>query len=71
MFKLCTNKYHSYKHNEQINNQNTDNSECFGVNFFKSNLNKRHSSLKIPHFVQGVDFFHLINHIFFNRKKST
>jgi hypothetical protein len=31
MFKLCTNKNHSYKHNEQINNQNIDNSECFGV----------------------------------------
>jgi hypothetical protein len=30
MFKLCTNKNHPYKH-EQINNQNIDNSECFGV----------------------------------------
>jgi hypothetical protein len=35
MFKLCTNKNHSYKHNEQINNQNIDNSECFGVKFVK------------------------------------
>ena len=26
-------KNHSYKHNEQINNQNKDNSECFGVKF--------------------------------------
>ena len=25
------NKNQSYKHNEQINNQNIDNSECFGV----------------------------------------
>jgi hypothetical protein len=33
MFKLCTNKNHSYKHNEQINNQNIDNSECVGVTF--------------------------------------
>jgi hypothetical protein len=33
MFKFCTNKNHSYKHNEQINNQNIDNSECFGVKF--------------------------------------
>jgi hypothetical protein len=33
MFKLCTNKNHSYKHNEQINNQNIDNSECFGEKF--------------------------------------
>ena len=33
MFKLCTNKNHSYKHNEQINNQNIDNSECFSVKF--------------------------------------
>jgi hypothetical protein len=35
MFKLCTNKNHTYKHNEQINNQNIDNSECFGVKFVK------------------------------------
>ena len=34
MFKLCTNK-NSYKHNEQINSQNIDNSECFGVKFVK------------------------------------
>jgi hypothetical protein len=31
MEKLCTNKNHSYKHNEQINKQNIDNSECLGV----------------------------------------
>jgi hypothetical protein len=35
LFKFGTNKYHSYKHNEQINNQNIDNSECFGVKFVK------------------------------------
>jgi hypothetical protein len=35
MFKLCTNKNHSYKHNEQINSQTIDNSECFGVKFVK------------------------------------
>ena len=35
MFKLCTNKNHSYKLNEQINNHNIDNSECFGVKFVK------------------------------------
>jgi hypothetical protein len=28
-------KNHSYKHNEQINSQNIDNSECFGVKFVK------------------------------------
>jgi hypothetical protein len=33
MFKLCTNKNHSYKHNDQINSQNIDNSECLGVKF--------------------------------------
>jgi hypothetical protein len=33
MGKLCTNKNRSYKHNEQINKQNIDNSECFGVKF--------------------------------------
>jgi hypothetical protein len=27
MFKLCTNKNHSYKQNEQINSQNIDNSD--------------------------------------------
>jgi hypothetical protein len=26
MSKLCTNENHSYKHNEQINNQNINNS---------------------------------------------
>ena len=35
MLKLCINKNHSYKHNEQINNQNINNSECFGVKFVK------------------------------------
>ena len=35
MEKLCTNKNRSYKHNEQINKQNIDNSECFGVKFVK------------------------------------
>jgi hypothetical protein len=36
MEKLCTNKNHSYKHNEQINNQNIDNAKCFGVKFAKN-----------------------------------
>ena len=35
MEKLCTNKNRSYKHNEQINKQNIDNSECFGIKFVK------------------------------------
>jgi hypothetical protein len=35
MFKLCTNENHSYKHNEQINNQNINNSECFVVKLVK------------------------------------
>ena len=35
MEKLCTNKNHSYKHNEEIKSQNIDNSECFGVKFVK------------------------------------
>ena len=33
MEQLCTNKNHSYKHNEQINKQNIDNSECFGAKY--------------------------------------
>ena len=32
---FCTNKNHSYKHNEQINKQNIDNSECFGATYVK------------------------------------
>jgi hypothetical protein len=35
MDKLCTSKKQSYKHNEQINKQNIDNSECIGVTFVK------------------------------------
>jgi hypothetical protein len=35
MDKLCTSKNQSYKHNEQINKQNIDNSECIGVTFVK------------------------------------
>ena len=34
MLKLC-NKNQSSKHNEQINSQNIDNSECLGVKFVK------------------------------------
>jgi hypothetical protein len=33
--QLCTNKNYSYKHNEQINKQNIENSECFGVKLVK------------------------------------
>jgi hypothetical protein len=40
MFKLCTNKNHPYKQNEQINSQTIDNSECFGVKFAKIYDNK-------------------------------
>ena len=35
MEKVCTNKNHSYKLNEQINKQCIDNFECFGVKFVK------------------------------------
>jgi hypothetical protein len=35
LFKLCTNKNHSCKHNEQIKSQNIYNSECFGVKLVK------------------------------------
>jgi hypothetical protein len=35
MNKLFTNKNHSYKHNKQINKQNINNSECFGVKYVK------------------------------------
>ena len=35
MEKVCINKNHSYKHNEQINKQNIDNFEYFGAKFVK------------------------------------
>ena len=35
METVCTNKNHSYKHNEQKNKQNIDNFECCGVKFVK------------------------------------
>ena len=35
MEKLSTNKNYSYKHNDQISQQNIDNAECFGVQFVK------------------------------------
>ena len=35
MFKLYTNENHSYRHHEQINDQNINNSECFGVKIVK------------------------------------
>jgi hypothetical protein len=37
-YLLCLNYLQiktTHKHNEQINNQNIDNSECFGVKFVK------------------------------------
>jgi hypothetical protein len=40
MEKICTNKNHSYKHNEQINKQNIDNFECFGVKSNKLKTNE-------------------------------
>jgi hypothetical protein len=46
MRKLCTNKNRSYKHNEQINKQNIDNSECFGVKFV-TNLSRNDFSIII------------------------
>ena len=35
MERLCTNKNHSYKHNEQIHKQNIDSSECLDVKYVK------------------------------------
>ena len=35
MFRLCTYKNHSYKHNEQISSQYIDNAECVGVKCVK------------------------------------
>ena len=49
MEKLCTHKNHSYKHNEQINKQNIDNSECFGVKYVKiyPEMTSQYKKLKI------------------------
>jgi hypothetical protein len=35
LFTFPNTKNHSYKHNEQINLQHIDNSECFGVKYVK------------------------------------
>jgi hypothetical protein len=40
IFKLCTNKNHSYKHNEQTNSQNIDNSECFKLDDLEQHSRK-------------------------------
>jgi hypothetical protein len=53
MFKLCTNKNHSYKHNEQINSQNIDNSECFDVKFSKIYPEMTSNSSKTPDVKNG------------------
>jgi hypothetical protein len=57
---LCTNKNHSYKHNEQINSQNIDNSECFGVKNqnvrFNENLGRFKLSLKFVLFIHNFYF---------------
>ena len=49
LFKLCTNKNHLYKHNEQINSQHIDNSECFGVNFVKIYPKWLHNKKKLKY----------------------
>ena len=60
-FKLCTNKNHSYKHNEQINKQNIHNSECFGVNLLKSFMKWLHNNflkenMALVHYI-GIFFY--------------
>ena len=58
MFKLCTNENHSYKHNEQINNQNINNSECFGVKFIKNYLGLLYCQYNSPRNYVGI-FLHV------------
>ena len=77
MFKLFTNKKHSYKHNEQINSQNIDNSECFGVRFVKIYPEKIWFWLIIKgfFFTYGNTFGHILYKIFMKNvhflRKST
>ena len=62
MFKLCTNKNHWYKHNEQINNQNINNSECFGVKFVK-NLSRNDFTIIFGNNMVLVDHIGLFLHV--------
>jgi hypothetical protein len=55
MFKLCTNKNHSNKYNEQINSQNIDNSECFGVKF-----GKIYPGMTLQYFFEKIWFWLII-----------
>jgi hypothetical protein len=58
MEKLCTNKNHSYKHNEQINKHNIDNSECFGVKYVKDLfLVEIYRKITFTHYVVMSDFY--------------
>jgi hypothetical protein len=57
MEKLCTNKNHSYKHNEQINKQNIDNSEYFGV--------KIYPEMTSQYFFEKVWFWLIISGFFY------
>ena len=55
MFKLCTNKNHSNKYNEQINSQNIDNSKCFGVKF-----GKIYPAMTLQYFFEKIWFWLII-----------
>jgi hypothetical protein len=58
MEKLCTNKNHSYKHNEEINKQKIDNSECRGVKFVKI-----YPEMTSQYFFEKYGFGHNLNMI--------
>jgi hypothetical protein len=55
MFKLCTNKNHSYKHNEQISKQNIDNSERCGAKCIKIYL-----EMTSQYFIEKIGFWLII-----------
>ena len=65
MFNLCTNENHSYKHNEQINNQNINNYECFGVKFVKIYPERLHNNF-LKKYGFGRDFFYMLQYFWQN-----
>jgi hypothetical protein len=63
---LCTNKNHSYQHNEQINNHNIDNAECLGVTFVK--IYPEMTSQQLKQYL--TTYFNIKVHWFFERYRN-
>ena len=63
MEKFGTNKNHTYKHNEQINKQDIDNSECLGVKFAKI-----YPEMTSQYFFEKIWFWLIIQGFFYMRQ---